>query len=223
MKTSILTLFYEAPKNLLKVFWGKNLLWHIAAIILTLLCVVSGFDWEYYSVTQIAGLRFVLFPAIILGLVLPVIIPLALLIIGAINKNRQTLNTAFALGQAAILGWLVAAFYKAFTGRPGPENLKTLGDITRVFRFGFLRGGVFWGWPSSHATVAFAMGVVLITLYPKNKVVRFWALAYSIYIGVAVSMTIHWFSDFAAGAIFGTLVGLAVGQNFLHRSKFINS
>ena len=34
------------------------------------------------------------------------------------------------------------------------------------------------------------------------------------YIGLGVSMTIHWFSDFAAGAILGTIIGLVVGRSF---------
>jgi len=40
------------------------------------------------------------------------------------------------------------------------------------------------------------------------------ALAYAFYIGIAVSMTIHWFSDFVAGAIIGTVIGLVVGTSF---------
>jgi membrane-associated phospholipid phosphatase len=28
-------------------------------------------------------------------------------------------------------------------------------------------------------------------------------------------MTIHWFSDFVAGAIFGSLIGVVVGKKFL--------
>jgi hypothetical protein len=29
-----------------------------------------------------------------------------------------------------------------------------------MFRFGFWRGGVCWGWPSSHTTIAFAMAAI---------------------------------------------------------------
>jgi membrane-associated phospholipid phosphatase len=220
MKTySLLNFFYRLPQNLLRVFMGRNLLWHALAFLLTYLSVVSGFDWIYFKYTQVPALRLVLFPAVLLGFFLPVIVPIVLLVGASITKNWRTLNTAFAIAQAALLGWFVSAFYKSLTGRPGPEHLQTLGDISRIFKFGFLRGGVFWGWPSSHTTVAFAVSLAVFTLYPENKAVKLLALIYAIYVGVAVSMTIHWFSDFLAGAIFGSLVGLAVGKSFLERYK----
>ncbi|HTV62754.1 MAG TPA: hypothetical protein VMH30_09320, partial [Verrucomicrobiae bacterium] len=39
------------------------------------------------------------------------------------------------------------------------------------------------------------------------------AILYACYIGIGVSMTIHWFSDFAAGAIIGMVVGTTVGKS----------
>jgi membrane-associated phospholipid phosphatase len=92
--------------------------------------------------------------------------------------------------------------------------VNTLVDTSREFRFGFLRGGVFFGWPSSHTTIAFAMAMAMRTLYPGSKITRSVALIYALYIGVGVSMTIHWFSDFAAGVIIGTVVGTTVGNAF---------
>ena len=92
-------------------------------------------------------------------------------------------------------------------------------NITHVFHFGFLRGGIFWGWPSSHTTIAFAMAVALLSLYPKNKIIRYLAIAYALYVGIGVSITIHWFSDFIAGVIFGTVIGIVVGKRFLKRLK----
>jgi membrane-associated phospholipid phosphatase len=86
--------------------------------------------------------------------------------------------------------------------------------MSHFFRFGFLRGGVFWGWPSSHTTVAVAMAVAVYTLFPKQRWLGFVALLYAFYVGIGVSMTIHWFSDFVAGAIFGSVVGVVVGKCF---------
>jgi len=68
-------------------------------------------------------------------------------------------------------------------------------DISRSFQFGFLRHGIFWGWPSSHTTIAFSIAVTLFVLYPKNLAVRILALLFAFYIGIGVSMSIHWFSD----------------------------
>ena len=58
------------------------------------------------------------------------------------------------------------------------------------------------------------MMVCLITLYPKNKMSVFLALLYALYIGLGVSVTIHWFSEFVAGAIIGSVIGTVVGRSF---------
>jgi membrane-associated phospholipid phosphatase len=73
---------------------------------------------------------------------------------------------------------------------------------------------MFWGWPSSHTTVAFAMAACLITLYPGNKKLILFASLYAFYIGLGVSVTIHWFSEFVAGAIIGSVIGMVVGRSF---------
>jgi membrane-associated phospholipid phosphatase len=123
----------------------------------------------------------------------------------------------WAIGQAELIGSLVSSAYKAFTGRihpvlsfstdPGP-------DLSHGFRFGFLRGGVFWGWPSSHTTIAFAMALTVFTLFPRQRWMGICAILYAFCIGIGVSMTIHWFSDFVAGGIIGTIVGIVVGKSF---------
>jgi hypothetical protein len=41
------------------------------------------------------------------------------------------------------------------------------------------------------------------------------AITYALYIGLGVSMTIHWFSDFSAGAVLGTAIGTVVGKSYL--------
>jgi membrane-associated phospholipid phosphatase len=132
--------------------------------------------------------------------------------------------TAWALGQAALLGYLISCCYKAFTGRLPPPFFRHLTnpvvdgapwiDSSHGFQFGFLKGGVFWGWPSSHTAVAFAMSVCLVTLHPKNKMLVFLALLYAFYIGLGVSVTIHWLSEFVAGAIIGSVIGMTVGRSF---------
>jgi membrane-associated phospholipid phosphatase len=140
-------------------------------------------------------------------------LPLFLLALGAETKSAKISLAGFAVGQAELIGALVVAAYKALTGRAHPSHVMGP-DISRTFRFGFLRGGVFWGWPSSHTTVAFAMAFAIWTLFPKQRALGWVAIAYAIYVGIGVSMTIHWLSDFVAGAIIGTLIGTVVGKNF---------
>jgi membrane-associated phospholipid phosphatase len=92
--------------------------------------------------------------------------------------------------------------------------------MSRQFNFGFFEHGIFWGWPSSHTTVAFATMVALyIVLKEKHRTLGILALMYAWYIGIAVPFQIHWFSEFVAGILFGTLVGVIVGKNALHLRK----
>jgi membrane-associated phospholipid phosphatase len=217
-------LFHRLPRNVLTIFSGRNLLWHALAILLTIVIVRSGFDWIYFCWTRSddAFARLAR-PAIIIGTFLPLVAILILLLVGAITKNRRLLTTVWALGQAALLGYLISCGYKSFTGRLPPPfhgfrmsamNEGSLVDSSHGFQFGFLKGGVFWGWPSSHTTVTFAMMTCLIALWPKNKPLVFFALLYAFYIGLGVSVTIHWFSEFVAGAIIGSVIGTVVGRSF---------
>jgi membrane-associated phospholipid phosphatase len=212
---SLLGLFDQLPKNLIKIFSPKFLIWHFLAIILTVVSVFSGFDWRYYLFFHNTIFYRASFSAAIVGGLLPILLPLILFLIGRVKKNWQTVRIALTIGQAAILGSLISSFYKSLTGRNYP-HFSSL-DVSHVFRFGFFRGGIFWGWPSSHTMIAFAMAVSLMMLYPKNKSVRFWALVYAFFIGLGVSISIHWFSDFAAGAIIGTVIGIVVGKSFYQR------
>jgi membrane-associated phospholipid phosphatase len=216
-------LLHALPRNIITVFKGRNLFWHALAIILTIVIVMSGGDWAYYRATREEIFFKVAVPAIMLGTFVPVLGILGLWIFGEFRKNRRLISTAWALGQAALLGYVVSCLYKAFTGRLPPPfrgfrmsaaNEGSLVDSSHGFQFGLLKGGVFWGWPSSHTTVAFAMSACLITLYPKNKRLVFLASLYALYIGLSVSVTIHWLSEFVAGAIIGGLVGTIVGRSF---------
>lgn len=215
----MIPLFHRLPGNILSIFSGENLWGHLVAILLTVLIVTSGFDWWYFRHFHHSSIAIFLFSAVRLGTLLPVLLPLALLIPGYIARKRQLVNTGWAVGQAALLGWLVTSFYKAFTGRPGPHfrGMGPFTDISHVFRFGFWRGGIFWGWPSSHTAVAFAMAFTLFFLFQKNKWIRFIAPLYALYVGVGVSMSIHWFSDFLAGAIVGYIIGSVVARSFRDR------
>jgi len=189
------------------------LLWHLLFIALTFILVRSGFDWWYFSVTRSPVLREWMFPSAPIGGLVPLMVPLVLILSGYITSRARLALTGWALGQAALLGSLLSSTYKAFTGRVHPEHFAGA-DISHVFQFGWLRGGVFWGWPSSHTTIAFAMAVTVGTLFPQRRWLGGLALVYALYIGLGVSMTIHWCSDFVAGAILGSVIGVAVGKGF---------
>jgi membrane-associated phospholipid phosphatase len=204
--------FATLPRNLIDCFRGRLAIWHVMAIVLTYILVASGFDWRYFLCTRAPSLRLWMFPAVPIGGLLPIVLPLVLLAVGRSAGSARTRLTAWAVAQAEVVGAVVAAAYKAITGRAHPEQ-GVGADLSHEFRFGLLRGGVFWGWPSSHTTIAFAMAAAVWTLLPKPRWLGWTAMAYAFYVGVGVSMTIHWFSDFVAGAIIGTVIGVVVGRS----------
>jgi membrane-associated phospholipid phosphatase len=205
--------FRTLKMSLVNSFRGRRIFFHLAAVALTAVIVLSGFDWYYFSSTRVPFLQIISFPAVAVGALLPILLPLLLLFFGHVRRHRDVRLVAWALGQAALLGWLISSVYKAFTGRIPPELVKTV-DTSRQFNFGFWENGIFWGWPSSHTAVAFAMAFALISLYPRSRYLRWVALLYALYIGLGISVTIHWFSEFVAGALIGTAIGLAVGETY---------
>ena len=226
------TFFYQFGKNIVNSFMGKNKYIHLAAIGLTIIIVISGFDSWYFASTRSPILQSYIFPATFVGGVLPILIPLTLLIIGKIKRNKNLLHTAYAIAQAAIMGLLISSTYEAFTGRAHPNihrsgifnNLPidpniSIDTLSKEFHFGFLKGGVFWGWPSSHTTVAFAIALTIWVLYQKNTFIKYLAILIAAYIGIGVSTNIHWFSDFVAGTLIGSVIGIQVGKSFLERRK----
>ena len=210
--------FRTLPGNIIGGFKGRWLPWHALAIGLTFALVMSGADWRYFLDTRSRELLAWAWPAVGLGGLLPMLAPLSLIVCGVLMRRPAVSLAGWALGQAALIGLLVSSAYKAVTGRTHPGH--SVGeDLSHVFRFGFLRGGMFWGWPSSHTTVAFAMAAALFTLLPRQRWLGLAAFAYALYVGVGVSMTIHWLSDFVAGAIIGTVIGVVVGRRFRETRK----
>ena len=148
-------LFYRLPRNVITIFSGRNLWWHALAIVLTMGIVLSGGDWFYYLATRSDVFVRLARPAIMLGSMVPVLGTLILLLAGAAGKSRRLITTAWALGQAAMLGYLISCGYKAFTGRIPPPHSRHFGmpaaggaplmDTSHGFQFGLLKGGMFLG------------------------------------------------------------------------------
>lgn len=207
--------FTSVPFVLKKIYAGKNLLWQLCAILLTYIFVVSGFDWLYFISVRNTTVNQLFFPALIVGGLFPVIIPITLILLGMVRKNRTMSVFGWALGQAAFLGWAISSFYKAFTGRMQPNLHDLITNSSNGFHFGILEHGIFWGWPSSHTAVAFAITFAFIALIPKNKKYsRYASVMYALYIGIGVSLSVHWFSEFIAGAIIGAVTGNVVGTEW---------
>jgi membrane-associated phospholipid phosphatase len=217
------TFFYRIFQNIAALYTWENLAYQLLFILITLVFVISGVDWKIYTASRGAVIQSLAFPAVWLGLLIPIAVPCITLIYGILTKNFKAMNVTYALAQSAFLGFCISSFYKVFTGRSGPPHGLALHDTSTMFHLGFYRAGAFQGWPSSHTTVAFAVSFAVITMFPKNKLVKIIAFVYALYIGLGISITIHWFSDFIAGAILGTIIGISVGTAFLQRGKQIVS
>ncbi len=202
------------PQNIFRSFSGKNLWWQLVAIALTLIIVLSGFDWFYFTHVRGAIVHTISMFAVVAGGIVPVFLPFIVLLFSAVKKNIKLEMAGWAMWQAAFIGYLISIFYKTFTGRIPPNASNTILDISRRFNFGLYKEGIFWGWPSSHTTVSFALAFAVISLYPKNKYLKYIAFAYALFVGLGVSTSIHWFSEFVAGAIIGAVAGRVVGQSF---------
>jgi membrane-associated phospholipid phosphatase len=214
--------FHHIDKHFIQSFTYNYGLNHIAGIGLTWGMVKGGVDWEIrkFSSRNI-GIQYAGLPSVILGGLTPMILPIGLYLYGKSEQDSQIQNTALALGQAAILSFTISSFYKAVTGRKGPNAFESDDDIPNYsedFHFGFFGRGVFDGWPSGHATSAFAMATTLIELYPDMPILKYAALGYATLIGVGVAVNIHWASDAVAGFLMGYAIGRTVGRGFSGKS-----
>lgn len=210
---------FSIPKNFVRCYTDLNWAWHVAAMALTFVLVMTNADWYYFVHARSLTVRYWFLPALMLGGILPLLVPLYLFISGYITKSKIRITLGFALGQAVCIAGFIAALYKAFTGRIQPNVLDITTNISRNFNFGFLKHGMFWGWPSSHTTIAFAMAFTLIKLFPLNKTITILCLLYALYIGIGVSFSIHWLSEFISGAIIGSLVGKVVAKSYIIQAE----
>ena len=200
------------PWTLRNCMLWRNFLLGILAGGLTYVCVETGFDWWYFEHSRGVLLLSLSLPAAVIGFFIPIVLPTGLYLWGTFRKKQAIVEVGVALANAGITAWFLSSFLKALTGRLQPEFYTQVSyiDISNVFQFGFFRHGIFWGWPSSHTTVAVAMSVVIIRLWQRNRAIAFLAALYAMYIALGVSVSIHWFSDALAGLIFGIIVGMAV-------------
>ena len=213
--------FTSMPRVLLRIYSGKNILWQLLAVLLTFISVTSGFDWYYFTSVRNSTLNTLSRPALLGGFLLPILLPLILIVWSTLHKKESPKNSrlGWTLTQAAFLGWAISSFYKVFTGRVQPDLIHRTIDSSRNFEFGFLRHGIFWGWPSSHTAVAFALAFAYITTLPSHmRTQKVLAFLCALYVGISVSFAIHWFSEFVAGAIIGSIIGIAVGKEWRGKS-----
>lgn len=128
---------------------------------------------------------------------------LAFLLAGG-HRLRATRRAAAAAGLSAAVALLIAQVVARLVDRPRPF----VADPSAVHLFGHHAADP--GFPSDHATAAFAIGVALVLRQ------RAWGTVVLVLATVLaagrVAMGVHYPSDVAAGALLGTVVALALAR-----------
>src|SRR3989338_2645391 len=142
---------HKLPERFLAVYRGNSIFYHIAAVVLTYVLVVSGFDWYFFEVTRSPYFYPLTMAAGIGGFFVPVLVPIGMYLLGEIRKNTSLIAHGALCAQAIVIAWVVTSFYKALTGGIDPEFLPQTSflDGCRDFNFGPLQQRLFWGWRPS--------------------------------------------------------------------------
>lgn len=153
-------------------------------------------------------------PGLIVGSFAPMILPASLYFF----SDRGSATGAVAL-QAVGIAFLYNNALKAATGRRPPESDHPDPDgLAHGFRFGFLKGGLFNGWPSGHAMTNSSLAAGMASYHRDRPWAVPLSLAYSAYVGSCVTFgaqgDIHWVSESVAGVLMGYAIGWTVGSSY---------
>ncbi len=207
--------------NILNSFKGNNIYLHLGAVAATYLLVTQNVDYhvEHFFNTHEQYGQWAR-PVVISGSLLPFIVGGSLFSYAEIKNDNEVLGASFAVIQASVIELLYNSALKAITGRAHPDwrHNSDMQSLSKDFRFGFLRGGVFWGWPSGHTSATMAVVSALTNYYPHStwlKIAGFSLVAYTIFGVSSVNRGgMHWFSDAVAAALMSYAVGSTVGKYY---------
>jgi hypothetical protein len=212
--------FTDLGASLAHGFTGWNGALQLSAVMASTTLVLTGADTRVHNtLVRNDGLAPYTVPAVYAGFFLPVTLGAAAAIYGYAAEAPREYAAACAVLQSLMIVGAETAVLKAVTGRRPPEAVTYDGQQrSRSFRFGLLRGGIDWGWPSGMLTSNTAAVVSLAHMYPESTALRIGGGAY---LGVlAFSQLAHessamaWLSDVVAGLLFGYAVGDGVGETF---------
>jgi hypothetical protein len=219
----IIPLWEGWGSNALAAFSGSKAWFHLSAVAGTVLIIETGLDTQVHNFFA----RHTFFQSfshfgVRQGAVFPPVLGGVLLVSGLVADSSRLASAGGAVLQASLLGVCTSTLLKALTGRPGPSPV-VYGDdqASRTFLFGFLRGGVFHGWPSGHMLSNTAAVTSLLTFYHHSTWLKVAGGAYIGYLFLSVishgRSSMHWFSDAVAGVLMGYAIGSTVGRDFRKR------
>ncbi|MBK9577054.1 MAG: phosphatase PAP2 family protein [Fibrobacteres bacterium] len=222
--------FDHLGTNLTGSFTGQNLAIHAGAVASTYGIVQAGWDYDvhhYFHENPSVGTPGSHSAAV--GALAPILTAGSLWAYGKTTDQPEVVVAGNAVAQAVGITFTYHELLKAITGRPAPQGVpeSEMEDRSRTFRFGFLRGGLFWGWPSGHLSTNTAAVVSLSAFYPGSKpisVIKYGWVGYMFYGVVSHNGgSMHWFSDAVAGTLMGYAIGRTVGDGFHERMHPVSS
>ena len=223
-----LRLFGNLGNNIINSFKGDNLYLHLAGIASSYLLVSSNTDYKVEKFfNEHEGYGNAARPAIRMAMFFPFVISGSLYAYGKFAKDNEAVGASFAVLQSSLLAFLYNSLLKAVTGRPHPDwrNSNDMQSLSKTFRFGFMRGGIFWGWPSGHTSSTMAVVSALTNFYPEKTWLKIAGYSYVAYMIFSVSSLnrggMHWLSDAIAAAFMSYAIGSTVGKYY--RSLFKTS
>lgn len=216
-----LNLFGNFGNNILDSFRGGNIYLHLGAVVSTALIVTTDADYHvehFFNQNEEYGnwAR----PILYTGEFLPLLAGGGLFAYAKIRNDNEVLGASFAVIQASLIELMYNSTLKAITGRPNPDwrDNDDVESLSKTFRFGFLRGGIYWGWPSGHTASTMAVVSALTNYYPDKlwlKITGYGLVAYTMFGVSSVNRGgMHWFSDAVAGALMSYAVGSTVGKYY---------
>ncbi len=211
---------------------GHNMLW--SAFGWPLAFHVAGGGATYFLSTNDYDLRVARFAGrhdglgfqlgfgsgMLMGTLFPFLVPGYLYFLSDDSDFNDTGAVAI---QATAVAFLYNNILKAITGRAHPDVEKNSSERSRDFKWGFLRRGVFYGWPSGHSMTNAGLAMGIASYNRENP----WVVAgCSVYAGfVATSMVLgaqgeaHWLSDAVAGTLMGASIGWYIGNTFYQEKR----
>jgi hypothetical protein len=165
-ETETIGLFTEIGGNLIASFSGYNSTFWLSGAALTVVFSSFGVDRRIHE-TFSGNDEHESFVAPVpwIGYGLPVILGIGFLVTGFSTDEDRPYAAGCSILQAGLLAVVSTSALKAVTGRPNPSSGE---NNSRDFRFGFLRGGVHWGWPSGHMAANTAAVVSFLRVYDDS-------------------------------------------------------
>jgi membrane-associated phospholipid phosphatase len=217
-------LFDNLRGNAGKSFTGSNAWLQAAGVAATALLIYSDADYRvhaYFRNHRATAAKF--HPVVVTGSLLTPLTGAVCYLSGAAGSDRELTGLGSAILQTQVITSLTVGVLKGFTGRPHPDPRSgaDMRRLSRTFRFGFLRGGLFWGWPSGHTASTMALVSTLTAYYPEKTWLKVGGAALMGYTIIGVSAVgggrMHWFSDAVAAAFMTYAIGHTVGNHYHQR------